>query len=160
MIKGINKQALLLIIIIPLSITGCRNNIAFTDSTVFTSETWNLNNIAEFRPEISDTSSIHNIFFTIRTGSEYPFRNIWLFVNTVSPSGKSLTDTLRYMLADEKGKWYGKGVGDLKELNLPFRSGVWFPEKGTYTFKIRHGMRSVDLKGVYDLGLRIERAKK
>ncbi len=160
MTKGLNKLVSLLIVILALQGTGCRNNVLFTDSTAFLSETWKVENVAEFDPLISDTATIQNIFFTIRTGSAYPFRNIWLFVNTVSPSGKSITDTLQYMLADGKGKWYGRGIGDVKELNLPFRNGVWFPEKGTYHFKIRHGMRVESLKGVYDLGLRIESAKK
>ena len=160
MIKGTNSSIFLLMIFMFLLNSGCRNNVIFTDSTIPTAGTWKIDNVVEFRPDISDTASIQNIFFTIRTGSSYPFRNIWLFVNTISPSGKSITDTLQYMLADEKGKWYGRGLGDLKELNLPFRSGVWFPEKGAYQFKIRHGMRTVDLKGVYDIGLRIEKAKK
>jgi hypothetical protein len=29
--------------------------------------------------------------------------------------------------------------------------------KGTYQFNIQHGMRTGDLKGVYDIGLRIEK---
>jgi gliding motility-associated lipoprotein GldH len=160
MTKDLNKLTFLLMILLALQSTGCRNNVTYTDSTAFLSETWKIENVAEFNPVISDTATIQNIYFTVRTGSAYPFRNIWLFVNTVSPSGKSITDTLQYMLADEKGKWYGRGIGDVKELNLPFRNGVWFPEIGTYHFKIRHGMRAESLKGVYDLGLRIESAKK
>lgn len=160
MIRGINNSVFLLIILLSLQISGCRNNILYTDSYSFTSVIWKLDNIAEFKPEISDTSSINNIYFTIRSGSAYPFRNIWLFVNTVSPSGKSMTDTLQYILADEKGKWYGRGFGDVRELNLPFKTGIYFPEKGTYHIRIGHGMRTENLKGVYDIGLRIERLKK
>ncbi len=160
MIKRISSSWLSIMFLILLTGTGCSNNVTFTDSVAFRDETWKLDNVVEFKPEIADSSTIHNIFFTIRTGSAYPYRNIWLFVNTISPSGKSITDTLQYMLADEKGKWTGRGFGDIKELNLPFRAGVYFPEKGTYHFSIRHGMRIGDLKGVYDLGLRIEKAKR
>jgi len=109
---------------------------------------------------MADTASLCNIWLTVRTGTSYPYRNIWLFVNTLSPTGKSITDTLQYMLADEKGKWFGKGFGDIHELDLPFRTGVYFREKGTYTFRIRHGMRDENLNGVYDLGLRISKIKK
>jgi gliding motility-associated lipoprotein GldH len=160
MIKGPSNTIFLLSVSLLLLIAGCRNNVVYTDSTAFPSGIWKIDNIAEFKPDISDTAAIRNIFFTIRTGASYPFRNIWLFVNTISPSGKSITDTLQYMLADEKGKWYGRGFGDLRELDLPFRSGIWFPEKGMYRFRITHGMRTVDLKGVEDIGLRIEKAKK
>jgi gliding motility-associated lipoprotein GldH len=160
MTRGINSSVFIYLIILLLANTGCNNNIVYSDSTTFPSEIWKLDKVAEFSPAITDTLTGQNIYFIIRTGSAYPFRNIWLFVNTLSPSGKSITDTLQYMLADEKGKWYGRGPGDVRELNLPFRASVFFPEKGIYKFNIRHGMRIGDLKGVYDLGLRIEKAKK
>ena len=111
----------------------------------------------EFTFPVTDTINLTNVVFTIRTGSDYPFRNIYLFVTAVSPDGKINTDTLQYDLADEKGNWYGKGLGDIHELSLPYRTNVYFPLKGIYKFKIRHGMRIGDLKGVYDLGLRIEK---
>ena len=123
-------------------------------------KTWRLMSIPAFNIPITDTLKSNNIFFTIRTGSSYPFRNIYLFVTTISPDGKSITDTLQYNLADEKGKWYGKGFGDIHELNLPYKSNVYFPLKGTYEFKIQHGMRIENLKGVYDFGLRIEKISK
>ncbi len=106
---------------------------------------------------VTDTLTSNNVSFTIRTGSSYPFRNIYLFVTTTSPDGKFITDTLQYFLADTKGKWYGKGFGDIHELNLPYKSNVFFPVKGTYKFNIQHGMRVEDLNGVYDFGMRIER---
>ncbi len=119
-----------------------------------------LKNIPEFRIPVNDTINSNNIHFTIRTGSSYPYRNIYLFVTTTSPDGKSITDTLQYNLADEKGNWYGKGFGDIHELNLPYKSNVFFPVKGTYQFKIQHGMRIEDLKGVYDFGIRVEKTVK
>ncbi len=123
-------------------------------------ETWKLMNILSFKVPIDDTLTSNSVIFTIRNGSSYPFRNIFLFVTTTSPDGKRITDTLQYNLADEKGKWYGRGFGDIHELNLPYKSNVFFPKKGIYEFKVQHGMRVENLKGVYDFGLRIEKFKK
>jgi gliding motility-associated lipoprotein GldH len=123
-------------------------------------ETWKLMDMASFNVSITDTLHGNNVFFTIRNGSSYPFRNIYLFASTTSPDGKKITDTLQYNLADEKGKWYGRGFGDIHELNLPYKSNVFFPLKGTYVFKIQHGMRTENLNGVYDFGLRIEKIRK
>ena len=123
-------------------------------------ETWKLIDIPSFKVLITDTLTSNYVSFTIRNGSSYPFRNIFLFVSTTSPDGKKITDTLQYNLADEKGKWYGRGFGDIHELNLPYKSNVFFPLKGTYEFKIQHGMRIENLKGVYDIGLRIEKIRK
>ena len=139
---------------------SCNKNVLFTDSVSMPDEIWTLENVPVFTPEITDTVSNNNIFFTIRNGSSYPYRNIYFFVSTTSPTGKTITDTLQYMLADKKGKWYGKGFGDVHEMNLPFKTSVYFPTKGIYSFKVRHGMRTENLKGVYDFGLRIEKVKK
>ena len=121
---------------------------------------WELANILAFDIPVKDTLISSNIFFTIRTGSSYPYRNIYLFVTTNSPNDKSITDTLQYNLADDNGNWYGKGFGDIHELNLPFKTNVFFPVKGTYQIKVQHGMRVEDLKGVYDFGIRIVRSAK
>ena len=71
-----------------------------------------------------------------------------------------MLEYLQYYLADDKGRWYGKGFGDIHELKLPYRSNVFFPLKGEYTFTVQHGMRKEDLKGVYDIGIRIEKTGK
>jgi len=160
MAKGINKYAFLFCVFFTLLFYACNSNILFTDSVSMPDEEWTLENVPAFAPEITDTLSGNNIFFSIRTGSSYPYRNIYLFVSITAPAGKTITDTLQFMLADEKGRWYGKGIGDVHELNLPFKASVNFPSKGIYTFKIRHGMRIESLKGVYDIGLRIEKVKK
>jgi gliding motility-associated lipoprotein GldH len=160
MIKGISRYYFSVILTSFLLLSSCNSNVVFTDSHAMPGLTWKLMDILHFRIPITDTVNSNNVFFTVRTGSSYPFRNIYLFVTTTSPEGKSITDTLQYNLADEKGKWYGKGFGDIHELALPYKSNVYFPVKGTYHFKIQHGMRVEDLNGVYDFGLRIEKAGK
>jgi len=160
MIRGINRFSSILILTFLLLLPSCNSNVVYTNSRAMSQETWRLMDIPVFKVLISDTLKSNNVFFTIRNGSSFPFRNIYLFVTTTSPDGKKITDTLQYNLADEKGKWYGKGFGDIHELNLPYKSNVYFPLKGTYEFKIQHGMRVENLKGVYDFGLRIEKIRK
>lgn len=121
---------------------------------------WKLPDKIVFEIPVSDTLSSNDVSFIIRTGSSYPFRNIYLFVSTSSPEGNLITDTLMYYLADEKGNWFGKGIGDIHELKLPYKTNVFFPVKGTYRIQLQHGMRVEDLKGVYDVGLRIEKPGK
>ena len=157
MIKGINKYPSGLILISLFLLASCNSNVIFSDSRVIKEKTWALTDIPSFKVKITDTINSNNVLFTIRTGSSYPFRNIYLFVTTTSPDGKSITDTLQYNIADEKGKWLGKGFGDIHENNLTYKSNVYFPLKGIYQFNIQHGMRMENLKGVYDIGLRVEK---
>ncbi len=158
--KGLNKYSFSLILTSLILLSACSSNVVYTDSRAMNKNTWNLLNIVTFKVPVKDTLKSNNVIFTIRTGSSYPFRNIYFFVTTISPDGKSLTDTLQYNLADEKGKWFGNGFGDIHELNLPYKSNVYFPVKGIYQFNIQHGMRTEDLKGVYDIGLRVEKISK
>ncbi len=159
MIKEISNNLLLICFSFLATASSCKSDLIYTDSVPMPKSIWSLSNVPDFKVPVNDTINTADIAFTIRTGSEYPFRNIWLFVTAESPDGKSITDTVEYKLADDKGNWFGKGFGDIKELNLPYRTNVFFPRKGSYHFKIRHGMRVGDLKGVYDFGLRIEKFK-
>jgi gliding motility-associated lipoprotein GldH len=160
MIKGKSRYSFILGLLSCILLLSCNNNVVYTDSVPITGKKWDLMNILSFKVPVDDTLKSNNVIFTIRTGSSYPFRNIYLFVQTKSPDGKFITDTLQYYLADEKGKWYGKGFGDIHELNLPYKSNVFFPIKGIYQFNVRHGMRIEDLNGIYDFGLRIEKTGK
>ena len=110
---------------------------------------------ASYTVTIDDTVSIYNFDLSIRTSTGYPYRNMYLFVVTSFPSGNTVTDTLTCRIADEKGKWLGRGAGDLRELTIPYKSNVYFPEKGEYHFRVIHGMRDTVLKGVYDMGMKI-----
>jgi gliding motility-associated lipoprotein GldH len=160
MTKRKNSYSLILLFTSSLLLLSCNKNVIYTDSVSMPAKKWELMTIPSFSVPIDDTLNSNNVSFTIRTGSSYPFRNIYLFVQTKSPDGNFITDTLQYFLADEKGNWYGKGFGDIHELILPYKSNVFFPVKGTYRFSVRHGMRIEDLNGVYDFGLKIEKVPK
>lgn len=148
------------LLVFPLIFISCSSSdLVFTDSHAISDKVWSLKDIAEFEVQVNDTLSANNITIMLRTGSAYPFRNIFLFVTATNPGGSAVTDTLQYFLANEKGKWYGKGFGDIHALNLPYKSNVYFPSTGIYKFRIRHGMRAEDLEGVYDIGLRIEKIR-
>ena len=107
MIKGINRFSFILILTFLLLFLSCNSKVIYTNSQAMDEETWKLMDIPTFKVPITDTLNSNNVFFTIRNGSSYPFRNIYLFVTTTSTDGRKITDTLQYNLADEKGKWYG-----------------------------------------------------
>lgn len=156
----INNHSLIILLASLLLAVSCNSDIVFTNNFSIAGKTWRLSDIPVFEVAVTDTIAANNIWLILRTGSDYPFRNIHLFVTAATPEGKVITDTLQFNLADEKGVWYGKGFGDIHSLNLPYKSNIYFPSKGIYIFKIQHGMRIEDLKGVYDIGLKVEKIKK
>lgn len=160
MTKSPNRVLSVLFFLSVLWLTACNSDVVYTNAVPMSEEIWKVQDVPEFNVTVKDTLNSNNVFFTIRTGSAYPFRNIYLFVTTASPDGRRITDTLQYNLADEKGVWFGKGFGDIHELKLPYKTNVYFPVTGAYIFRIQHGMRILDLKGVYDVGMRIEKTSK
>jgi gliding motility-associated lipoprotein GldH len=160
MITGKNRYPRSLALILLVLLYSCHSNSIYTETVVMPDNKWELMNVPSFRVPVNDTLEGSNVYFTIRTGSSYPFRNIFLFVKTTAPDGKSITDTMEYYLSDPRGKWYGKGFGDIREMKLPYRMNVYFPHKGIYRFDIQHGMRVEDLEGVYDFGLKVTKTEK
>lgn len=140
-------------------IISCTRGDVYTDSRQITEYSWHKNNELKLEADIQDTISAFDINLVIRTNNNYPYRNIFLFITTLSPAGQSITDTVEYYLADEKGNWYGSGLGDVNDLSVPFKNNVIFPQSGIYTFNIKQGMREVKLEGVTDIGIRIKKIK-
>lgn len=142
----------LLLAVVTLS---CDSSIWYSDNYRMKDEEWSMYDPAKYACSIEDTVRTYNIELSVRTSTDYPYRNIYLFIVTSFPSGETVTDTLNTMVTDEKGKWLGKGAGDLRELHIPYKANVYFPEKGEYHFRVIHGMRDTVLKGVYDMGMTI-----
>lgn len=146
---------LLLALILAL-LTSCNTGQRYSFNEEIPPEGWSKYNKPVFSAEINDTLQSYNILFSIRNSHNYPYRNLFLFVTTTSPSGDFLKDTIEYQLADEKGNWYGRGLGDIHNLSVPYKSNVLFPVTGEYSFRIEHGMRTDLLKGIVDVGLIIK----
>lgn len=134
---------------------SCDRNTLYSDNYRINDRQWSMYDPARYTCSIDDTVSIFNIDFSVRTSTNYPYRNIYLFIVTTFPSGITVTDTLQAMITDEKGRWLGKGAGDLRELSIPFKSNIYFPETGDYHFRVIQGMRDTLLRGVYDIGMKI-----
>jgi gliding motility-associated lipoprotein GldH len=153
-------MARLFIIIISLSyiFASCTDrNIIFFETHHIPQKSWKAKDTVSFNIFIEDISSHYNIYLDIRNAGNYPYSNLYLFATTLMPDGKINTDTIENILADETGKWYGKGLGDIKDNRYLLRKGAKFPLKGNYTFRFVQAMRTDDLKGISDIGLRIEK---
>jgi gliding motility-associated lipoprotein GldH len=88
----------------------------------------------------------------------YPFKNLWVFYDMRLPDDSFVNDTLEAILADDFGKWTGKGVS-LYHGKFPLYTNYHFPDTGQYTIVFRHGMRENDLKGIEEIGLEIKKSE-
>ncbi|MCL1943201.1 MAG: gliding motility lipoprotein GldH [Candidatus Azobacteroides sp.] len=123
-------------------------------------EGWNKNNELKFRPDIRDSGKGYDMSIELRHNNDYPYQNIYFFVSLIHNDREVLkTDTLQYLLADEFGRWKGNGCNALYQQSLVYKSKFSFPDTGKYQIVIRQAMRDDVLRGVEDVGLRIETAK-
>ena len=149
-----------LIIITGLWITtACDPHRVYEKNTRLPSAEWSKEQPVIFNVPIEDTASAHHVFINIRNSGKYENRNLFLFITTTAPSGHFVKDTLECLLADENGKWYGSGLGDLYFVQAPYKMGVKFPYPGMYRFEIKQAMRRDILKHITDIGLRIEKVE-
>ncbi len=146
---------LIAIIFIATATISCTRPDVFNDYRSMCDHDWQKDSMAVFRADIQDTTVVCDIFFQVRNENDYPYSNLWLFVEAVAPNGDAVTDTVECTLAAPDGRWIGQGWGSLFSSQHLYRRGVRFAQRGVHTFRIRQGMRSDELCGINAFGLRI-----
>jgi|AOAMet1_03_M0_10_1038530.scaffolds.fasta_scaffold01455_2 gliding motility-associated lipoprotein GldH len=146
-------------VVLLLGLTSCGSDTLFAGSKPLDPAVgWASDDVAKFDWQVSDTLKRHDFFIDLRHNQEYPFTNLYLFVDYTFPNGLTRKDTISCELADERGRWFGSGFGNLIEHRIGFRQQTGFPLRGDYTIKIAHGMRVDPLPGMLDVGFRLEPA--
>lgn len=140
-----------------LSCVGCDTTTVFEENLKIKEGVWNRQEKAHFEFEIKDSSAVYDIYVNFRHGGDYAYQNIYLFTETVSPAGRLAKDTAQILLADNKGRWFGKGIGDIFDYQLRFKRGNLFPQNGVYHFEIEQAMREFELEGVTDVGISVKK---
>ena len=138
---------------------SCDRNCFFDENKEIPGSVWNRNNIVTFKIPVTDTLSVNNVFINIRHNGLYEKSNMYLFINIIAPNGNKLRDTVNCILASDKGKWLGSGLGDIYSNQLLYKRDITFPISGNYTFEIEQAMRMDNLKNVEDIGIRIKKVK-
>lgn len=146
-----------LIILFAISLASCDRNVVYVDSQVIPNSIWKKQNKLSFTANIQDTINPMNVMLSVRNKGNYPFSNLYLFMNTIFPDGQISRDTLECMLAKPDGEWRGSGIGDVKSVEMLFIKNVRFVTTGNYTFQFEQAMRNDELEGIYEFGLKIEK---
>lgn len=139
-----------------LALTGC-DNVLFQQSHEVPNKNWEAGHAFRFDVPVQDTMGSYDFYIDLRNSSNYPYANIYMFVSTTFPSGKTARDTVECILADKRGKWLGNGLGDILDNHILFKENIRFPNTGTYTFEFEQGMREESLPAILDVGISIEK---
>ncbi len=144
-------------VIMVIFFIACNPAVVFEKNQSFDNNGWHYLDVVSFSHNFSDTTVIYDIFLNVRNNRDYPYSNFIVFLETEFPDGRIFRDTIETMLADRQGNWTGDGFGNIKTNSFHFRRNVWFPLEGDYLFRIEHAMREEYLKGITDIGIRVER---
>jgi len=130
--------------------------------------TWKKKDTLRFNFEQSDTINPYHLFLNVRNNNDYPFNNLYLIVSMKEPGKNPLikVDTLEYQMANPDGTLMGEGFSDIKESKLWYLENHKFKKQGKYKVEIVQAVREIgkvegvsDLKGITEIGLRIEKTK-
>lgn len=118
---------------------------------------WHSDSVLTFEVPVKDINSFYYVSMKVRHNADYPYQNLYLFRTISSATGLEYQDTVDLTLADDRGKWLGEGIGELKTMAFAYGRGeLRFTNMGKYTFTIQQGMRDTLLPGITDVGLTIE----
>lgn len=109
--------------------------------------------------EIQDTSSVYDIYLTIRHA---PFINedpIKILLSITSPTGIVRQSVHTIELKDRfQQKWLGDAMGDMIDLEQKIRSFVNFPAKGNYKISITNMGNYKQMVGIVDIGIIVKKS--
>ncbi len=95
------------------------------------------------------------ISLELTSNNSYPYRDLWLLVEQHRTDTLMRADTLRVLMADEKGRRLGSSVGGLHQLSVPWYRFAFDDQTGAVQFRIRHLMSDDPLDGIEKVGVRI-----
>lgn len=139
--------------------TSCDRSVIFEENQKVPDQSWKAEDTLFFSFQVADTLTPIDFYFNLRNTTDYPFQNLYLFVTSYYPGNLYSRDTIDCLLAEADGKWIGKGSGKLLDARFLFRKGVQFRRAGNYTIAINQAMRTPLLKGISDVGIRIEKSQ-
>ena len=142
--------------------TGCADNVVYQGDVQVPNGQWSRSFTPEFVFDIADTVARHDVYIDVRHTGEYPFSDLYLFVDLTGPGGRSMRDTVECLLADPTGQWLGKGTGfifsDRIQAKVLYKLRNRFPSAGRYTMKLEQAMRAEPLPAIIDVGVSVERS--
>ena len=154
------KNSFFTFLVLSIALVACDRNGVYEENINTSNSIWATNDVAKFIAPINDTLSVHNIYINIRNTTDYTNCNLFLFVAITSPSGATQLDTIECFLADDQGKWLGKGFGYIRDNQIPFKRNIRFPLRGEYKFEVMQAMRTDSLTGIASVGIRVEKSVK
>jgi gliding motility-associated lipoprotein GldH len=139
-------------------LNACTQIELFEKNTPITNLKWQNNFKANGTFNITDTTSLYNIFVVLRHTDAYQYNNIWLNVALQAASDSVNMQKVNLSLGSDVQGWEGAGMNDIWEVRKLIAQRVPL-KKGDYNFSIGQIMRDNPLQHIMSVGLRLEKAR-
>ncbi|WP_447641555.1 MULTISPECIES: gliding motility lipoprotein GldH [Chitinophagaceae] len=136
---------------------ACKYKVGYYEKTVaVVNRAW----ASGFRPtftfEITDTSSVYNIYVVVRHTDAYHYNNMWINFTSIAPASIAETQKLNLKLGDNS-KWLGSGMDDIVEHRILVNKNPVKLKPGKYIFMLQNIMREDPLEEVMNIGIRVSK---
>lgn len=161
--KCTTKLILFIAGITAMALSGCLTSDTYQKQISIKENVWKSDHIPEFVFNVTDTLSGYEPQLLLRHNDNYPFSNIWLKIYIQRPGDTVYTDSFQteIALSDNEGYWLGaeQGLNWTHRIIISNRRFEQFRQPGTYKVKVRQIMRDDALRGMMNVGWRLEKRK-
>jgi gliding motility-associated lipoprotein GldH len=120
---------------------------------------WKQDNVVTNEIEITDTEASYQVGLGLRYLRYLSQKNVKVSLETISPSGKTSTENYEINLKDENGDDIGEVMAELVDIEQVVIKDKKFEEKGKYIFKITQMTGELELEGIVEVGLILDKNK-
>ena len=146
------------IFLLTTSIVSCAKIDLFEKQVAIPSQQWFYKNTPTFTFDITDTTSLYNLYIILRHTDAYNYNNIWVELGSKAPGDTMHFQNINLELATDANGWQGTGVDDIFEIRKNITPGpVPFKKPGEYMFSVAQIMRENPLNHILNVGFRVEK---
>lgn len=145
-------------LLLGMILISCGESPMYQKSISFDGREWPLDVKPTFDVDIKDISKPYTFKLTLRTTTDYPYNNLWIFLKTTTPKGEVAREPYEIKLADPNGAWLGEKSGSLVTTSLIFANRN-LPEVGSYTFEVEQGITASKVSEISDVTFEVDVVK-
>jgi gliding motility-associated lipoprotein GldH len=158
-IQGVKKSFLFLAVCIGFSACNWTTGV-FEKNQLFNNQEWPSSLRLDISFDITDTTSLYNIYIVVRHTDTYHFNNLYVRATVKEPGDlQGRTGDYDLQLATNGKGWIGTAMDDIYDARLLIQPKTRFRKAGTYHIMLEQLMREDPLKSVLSAGLRVERVQ-
>jgi len=142
-----------------ISFMSCVNRTEFEQYQKFEKQSWNRFNIIKFEVPVNDIKTAFDITLVIRHLPEFKIKELPVNVTMYMPSGEIRSAEHIIKFTDNAGESLSECLGDLCDLSFVLRDGFIFPEIGTVRIEIENKWPRLELPGILEVGLILQKSQ-